>query len=83
MDAKGRHHAIGRIRAFRAEEITVLADARAAAFDSFGTANAALRALRAERRNKGSAGYDLIRHIGLVRRLRPHPPASGRPMAQG
>jgi hypothetical protein len=68
----------GRIRAFRAEDVGRLADARVAALDSFGDATAAgTRALRAERRNKGGAAYDLLRHLGLVRRLKQRAPAAG------
>jgi hypothetical protein len=64
----------GRIRAFRLEDAAARADAQVAAFDAVAGAAFATRALRAERRCKGGAGYDLLRHIGLVRRLkRPSP----------
>lgn len=73
----------GRIRAFRAEEVAGRADAKVAAFDSFDGVGADARALRAERRNKGGAGYDVLRHLGLVRRIRQRSSGAGLPVAQG
>ena len=61
----------GTPRSYRTFDFAAAADARIAAFagasgDDGGTA----RTLRAERRLCGGPGYDLLRHIGLVRRLR-------------
>lgn len=82
--ARGQgNHKGGRIRAFRAEEVAGRADAKAAAFDSFDGAGADARALRAERRNKGGAGYDVLRHLGLVRRMRRHSASAGLSTTQG
>jgi hypothetical protein len=79
LDGQGHHRAGGRIRAFRVEDVATRADARMAAFDSFSATDAEARALRAERRRKGGAGYDLLRHIGLVRRLKQRPSPAGPP----
>ncbi|ALK10161.1 hypothetical protein [Blastochloris viridis] len=69
MDAKGiRDHRAGRIRAFRLEDIGDIADNRVVAYERFAATGAATRALRAERRCRGGTGYDLVRHIGLMRR---------------
>ena len=73
----------GRIRAFRAEDVAGRADAKVAAFDSFEATGSDARALRAERRNKGGAGYDVLRHLGLVRRMRRRSSRAGLPTAPG
>ncbi|KAA5602871.1 hypothetical protein [Blastochloris sulfoviridis] len=66
----------GAIRAFRTEDVAALAEARAAAFDGFGDpAGRGAHALRAERRNRGGKAYDLLRHLGLVRRRKRQAPA--------
>ncbi|BBF94099.1 hypothetical protein [Blastochloris tepida] len=65
----------GAIRAFRTEDVAALAEARVAALNAFGDpAGCGARALRAERRNRGGKTYDLLRHLGLVRRLRRQAP---------
>ena len=78
----------GTPRSYRTFDFTAVADARTAAFtaamgigsDSTG------RALRAERRHRGGPCYDLLRHIGLFRRLRQSQrqhPATRTPVQQG
>lgn len=67
------------IRAFRAEDFGRIAEARVATFELFGAGGDA-RALRAERRARGGQGYDLMRHIGLIRRRKRQRPA-GEPEA--
>jgi hypothetical protein len=83
MGGQSRRHANGRIRAFRVEEIAARAEAKVAAFGSFGATGAEARALRAERRAKGGTGYDLLRHLGLVRRMRQLSPASAQAASRG
>lgn len=61
----------GTSRAYRTFDFAVAADARIAAFaGASGDEDGTARALRAERRLRGGPCYDLLRHIGLIRRRR-------------